>query len=63
MGRINDAVKGIVINYSFGKFATVCITTGAYIRSSAVVVFTKASKIVNVSKSLHSSPSFYFECI
>ena len=29
----------------------------------AVVVFTNASKIVAVSKSIHSSAAFYFECV
>ena len=62
-GVITDLGKGIVIDYGKRKFAAVCINAGAYILSPAVVVFTNSSKIVNISKSIHSTASFCFECI
>ena len=62
MGVITDVGKGVVINYGKRKFAAVCINAGAYVLSPAVVVFTNASKIVNISKSVHSTASFCFEC-
>jgi hypothetical protein len=63
VGVVTDLGKGIVIDYSKRKFAAVCITAGAYILSPAVVVFTNASKLVNISKSIHSTASFCFECV
>ena len=63
MGVVTNFGKGIVIDYGKRKFAAICINTGAYILSPAVVVFTNASKIVNISKSIHSTASFCFECI
>lgn len=54
-------VLGIVINYGKRKFATVCINAVAYILSLAIVVFTNASRIVTVSKSVPSSAAFCFE--
>ena len=63
MGVVTDFGKGIIIDYGKRKFAAICINTGAYILSPAVVVFTNASKIVNISKSIHSTASFCFECI
>lgn len=54
--------KGIVIDYGKRKLALVCINAGAYIISPAVVVFTNASKVVNISKSVHSCAAFCFEC-
>ena len=57
------AVLGVVTDVDKRKFAAVCIDTGAYILSAAVVVFTNASKIVTVSKSIHSSAAFCFECV
>ena len=60
---INDVGKGILIDYGKRKFAAVCLNACAYIFSPAVVVFTNASKIVNVSKSVHSSAAFCFECV
>ena len=62
-GLATDVGKGIVVDYGKRKFAAICITAGAYIISPAVVVFTNASKIVNVSKSIHSSAAFCFECV
>ena len=63
LGVVTDVGKGVVIDYGKRKFAAVCINAGAYILSPAVVVFTNASKIVAVSKSIHSSAAFYFECV
>lgn len=62
MGVITDVGKGVVIDYGKRKFAAACINAGAYVLSHAVVVFTNASKIVNISKSVHSTASFCFEC-
>lgn len=53
----------MVIDYGKQKLATVCINAGAYILSLAVVVFTNASKIGNISKSVHSIAEFCFECV
>jgi len=63
VGVITDLGKGIVIDYGKRKLAAVCINAGAYIISSAVVVFTNVSKVVNISKSIHSTASFCFECV
>lgn len=63
MEVVTDLGKGIVIDYGKRKFAAVCINAGAYTLSPAVVVFTNASKTVNISKSIHSTASFCFECI
>ena len=63
MGVITDVGKGVVIDYGKRKFAAACINAGAYVLSTAVVVFTNASKIVNISKSVHSIASFCFECV
>ena len=63
MGVITDVRKGVIIDYTKRKFASVCISAGAYILSPAVVVFTNASKIVNISKSIHSTAAFCFECV
>ena len=63
VGLITDLGKGIVIDYGKRKLAAVCINAGAYILSPAVVVFTNVSKVVNISKSIHSTASFFFECV
>lgn len=63
VGVITDLGKGIVIDYGKRKLAAVCINAGAYILSPAVVVFTNVSKVVNISKSIHSTASFCFECV
>jgi hypothetical protein len=63
IGVVTDVGKGIVIDYGKRKFAAVCINAGAYILSPAVVVFTNASKFVSISKSIHSTAAFCFECI
>ena len=63
LGVVTDLGKGIVIDYGKRKFAAVCINAGAYVFSPAVVVFTNASKFVNISKSIHSTASFCFECV
>jgi hypothetical protein len=63
MGIVTDLGKGVVIDYSKRKLAAVCINAGAYILSPAVVVFTNASKIVKISKSVHSTAAFCFECV
>lgn len=65
VGIVTDVDKGIVIviDYSKRKLAAVCINAGAYILSPAVVVFTNASKIVNISKNIHSTAAFCFECV
>lgn len=60
---IKDISKGVVIDYSKRKLAAVCINVGSYILSPALVVFTNASKIVKISKSVHSIAAFSFECI
>ena len=62
LGVVTDVGKGIVIGYGKRKFAAVCINAGAYVLTPAVVVFTNASKIVNISKSIHSTAAFCFEC-
>lgn len=63
LGVIQDVGKGIVIDYGKRKFAAVCINAGAYILSPAVVVFTNATKIVKISKTVHSTAAFCFECV
>ena len=63
LGVLTDLGKGVVIDYGKRKFAAVCINAGAYIISPAVVVFTNASKIVNMSKRVHSTAAFCFECV
>lgn len=63
LGVVQDVGKGVIIDYSKRKFAAVCINAGAYIISPAVVIFTNASKIVNISKSIHSTAAFCFECV
>jgi hypothetical protein len=63
LGVAQDIAKGIVINYGKRKFAAVCINAGAYIISPVLVVFTNASKIVNISKTVHSAAAFCFECV
>ena len=63
MGIVKDLGKGVVIDYGKRKLAAVCINAGSYILSPAVVVFTNASKIVNISKSVHSTAAFCFECV
>ena len=60
---VTSVSKGVVIDYSKRKLAAVCINAGAYVISPAVVIFTNASKIVNISKSIHSTAAFCFECI
>lgn len=63
MGIITDVGKGIVIDYGKRKLAAICINAGAYVFTPAVVVFTNATKIVNISKSIHSTAAFCFECV
>lgn len=63
MSLVTDLGKGIVIYYGKRKFAAVCINAGAYILSPAVVVFTNASKFVNILKNIHNTASFCFECV
>ena len=63
IGVIQDVGKGVVIDYGKRKFAAVCINLGAYVFSPAVVVFTNATKFVKISKSVHSTAAFCFECI
>jgi hypothetical protein len=63
IGVVTDLWKGILIDYTKRKLAAVCINAGAYILSPAVVVFTNASKLVNISKSIHSTAAFCFECV
>jgi hypothetical protein len=63
VGVLTDLGKGIVIDYGKRKLAAACLNAGAYIFSPAVVVFTNASKLVNISKSIHSTAAFCFECV
>lgn len=63
MNVVTDLGKGIIIDYGKRKFAAGCISAGAYILSPAVVVFTNASKLVKISKSIHSMAAFCFECM
>ena len=63
LGVAKDVGKGIVVDYSKRKFAAVCINAGSYILSPAIVVFTNATKIVNVTKRIHSTAAFCFECV
>ena len=64
LGVATDVGQGIIINYDKRKFAAVCINAGAYILSPAViVVFTNVSKVVKISKSIHSTTAFCFECV
>lgn len=60
---IGNIGKGRVIDYGKKKFAAVCISAGVFILSPAVVVFTNATKIVKVSKSIHGVTAFLFECV
>lgn len=63
LGIVKDVGKGVIIDYSKRKFAAICIAAGSYIISPAAVVFTNATKIVNVAKSVHSCAAFCFECV
>lgn len=63
LGIVTDVSKGIVIDYAKRKFATVCINASAYILSYAIVVFTNASRIVNIAKNMQSTSAFCFECL
>jgi len=63
IGVVTDLGEGVAINYGKRKLAAVCINAGAYIISPAIVVFTNASKIVKISKSVHSTAAFCFECV
>ena len=63
MGIVTDIGKGVIIDYGKRQFAAVYINAGIYILSLAVVVFTNASKIVNISKSVHTTVVFCFECV
>ena len=63
MSIVTDLGKGVVIDYGKRKLAAVCINAGAYIVSPAVVIFTNASKIVKISKRVHSTAAFCFECV
>jgi len=63
VGIITDVGKGVVIDYGKRKFAAACLNAGAYIFSPAVVVFTNASKLVKISKGVHSAAAFCFECV
>ena len=58
-----DVSKCIVIDYGKRKFTAVCINVDTYIISPALVVFTNASRIVNIAKNIHSTSAFCFECI
>lgn len=62
LGIVTDLGKGIVIDYGKRKVAAVVINVGTYILGPAVVVFTNATKLVTVSKALHSTAAFCFEC-
>ena len=62
-GVATDVGKAILIDYGKRKLAAVCINAGAYILSPAVVVFTNVSKVLKISKSVHSTAAFCFECV
>jgi hypothetical protein len=62
-GIAKDLAKGVVINYGKRKAATVCIGAMAYISGPVMVVFTNASQIVNISKSIHNTAAYCFECV
>ncbi len=59
LGVATDVGKGILIDYGKRKFAAVCINA----LSPAVVLFTNLSKVVKISKSVHSIAAFCFECV
>jgi len=63
MSILKNLSKGVVIDYGKRKFAAVCLNGCAYICSPALVTFTNASKIVNISQSVHSTAAFFFECM
>jgi len=63
LGIVTYVSKGIVIEYGKRKFATVCINASAYILLYAIVVFTNASRIVNIAKNIQRTSAFYFECL
>ena len=63
IGIAIDLGKGIVIDYGKRKLAAICINACAYILTPAVVVVTNASRVVSVSKKVHSISAFIFECI
>lgn len=63
LGILKDISKGLVLNYGKRKFAGVCINACTYIMSPALATFTNASRIVKISKSLHSAAAYTFECI
>ena len=52
---ITNIEKGVIIYYSKRQFAAVYINASAYVLSPTVVVFNNASKIVNISKGIHST--------
>lgn len=63
VGVITDFSKGIVINYGKRKLAAVCLAGCGYVFATAMVMVTNASKIVKISKNIHSTAAFLFECI
>ena len=63
IGVVTNLGKGVVIDYGKRKFGDVCINASVYIFSLTVVAFTNASKIVKISKSVHSTAAFCFECV
>lgn len=63
VGVVTNIGKGIDIDYGKCKFAIVYFTACSQIASPALVRFTNASKIVNISKSIHVTAKFGFECV
>ena len=63
VGIITDVGKGIIIDYSKRKLAAAFLNAAVYLCSPAVIVFTNATKVVNISKGVHSAAAFCFECV
>nr|WPV72502.1 hypothetical protein orf153 [Navicula sp.]WPV72570.1 hypothetical protein orf153 [Navicula sp.]WPV72659.1 hypothetical protein orf153 [Navicula sp.]WPV72728.1 hypothetical protein orf153 [Navicula sp.] len=60
---VRDFTKGVVINYGKRKIAALFIGVAAYTTGPSVVVFTNATKIVKIAKSVHGLAAFCFECV
>jgi hypothetical protein len=62
-GVIKDAAKGIIVQYGKRKFAAVCLAGCAHISAPAILIFTNATKVVNITSHIHSFTSFVFESL
>ena len=60
---IKNISKGQLINYAKRKLYCVIITAYVYTILSTTLVFTKATKFVGATKTMHSTSAYCFECV